>query len=94
MLRQSGCLFGKFSALLTSHTAEPVSSASSTMLSKPPARRPAYSGSSIGCSALSSLSAMASMARGSGAIGDGAATAWSGGSGTSWVFGASCSAAS
>ena len=55
MLRHSGCLFGKLSALLTSHTAEPVSSASSTMLSNPPARRPAYSGSSIGCSAFEQL---------------------------------------
>ena len=60
------------------------------MLSNPPARRPAYSGSSIGCSASSSLSAMASMARGSGAIGAGVAAALAGGSGTSPVFGASC----
>ena len=74
MLRHSGCLLGKLSALLTSHTAAPVVSASSTMFSKPPARRPAYSASSIGCSALSSLSAIASIARGSGAIGDGVAT--------------------
>ncbi len=47
MLRQSGCLLGKLSALLTSHTAAPVVSASATMLSKPPARRPAYSASSM-----------------------------------------------
>ena len=71
MLRQSGCLLGKLSALLTSHTAAPVVSASSTMLSKPPARRPAYSASSIGCSAASSLSAIAAIAAGSGAIGAG-----------------------
>src|SRR3954471_5737863 len=56
MLRHSGCLLGKFSALLTSHTAEPVVSASATMLLKPFSRRPAYSASSIGCSALSNLS--------------------------------------
>ena len=94
MLRHSGCLLGKLSALLTSHTAAPVVSASSTMLSKPPARRPAYSASSIGCSALSSLSAIASIAAGSGAIGAGVATMPAGGSGTSWASGASCSAAS
>ena len=63
MLRQSGCLLGKLSALLTSHTAAPVVSASATMLSKPPARRPAYSASSIGYSAATSLSAIAAIAR-------------------------------
>ena len=86
-LRHSGCLFGKLSALLTSHTAAPAVSASSTMLLKPFGRRPAYSASSIGCSALSSLSAIFSIARGSGAIGDGTCTAKSGGSATLSVIG-------
>ncbi len=94
MLRQSGCLLGKLSALLTSHTAAPVVSASATMLSKPPGRRPAYSASSIGCSAASSLSAIAAIAFGSGAIGAGVAAAPAGGSGTARASGSSCSAAS
>src|SRR5262249_57148206 len=75
MLRHSGCLLGKLSALLTSHTAAPAVSANSTMLSKPPARRPAYSASSRGCSAAMSLSAIASIASGSGAIAAGVAAA-------------------
>ncbi len=63
MLRQSGCLFGKFSALLTSHTAAPAVSASVTSLSKLPSCRPVYSVRNIGLSDLISLSAIASIAR-------------------------------
>src|SRR5690348_15858868 len=64
MLRHNGCLLGKLSALLTSQTAAPAVSASSTRLSNPPGRRPAYSARIRGCSAATSLSAMAASARG------------------------------
>ena len=94
MLRQSGCLFGKFNALLTSHTAAPAVSASVTSLSKLPSCRPVYSVRIIGLSDLISLSAIASIAAGSGAIGEGCFTASAGGSSTLSISGSSCSAAS
>ena len=94
MLRQSGCLFGKHSELLTSQTAAPAVSASATSLSKLPSCRPVYSARNIGLSDLISLSAIASIAAGSAAIGDGCLTASAGGSSTFSSSGSSCSAAS
>ena len=92
MLR--GWRLGKPSRLQTSKTAAPTVSASSTVGSKPSGMRAAYSVSSNGLSAFTSISAAWATTACSGAMRDGTFTADAGGIVMSSVSGVSCSAES